>query len=427
MSQQLNPVNGGVVPQIKTTPTEVRLKVLSPQYIDVNNLHSRPTEWVPGGRPIYRRLPATSETYQINFFNIVSESNVVPGAEIDEIGYVFVPYGDSINGPTSIEVVASDNLECLLIKAGVIVWKYGKTKVLPTIVNLRVLDVLVGKYDVAYQLIYDDSPVEKLYEVSDFALTGQPLNITSSTDSVIGWRYPAVNAFLNTDTLFWKTSDSYYPSYAQPSSSYLQWESQLTSSYSKVTLRCPPNTAYTGTATLYYVNDGNFLEVETVSVSSNSKGQYFEFTVDSPSFQTGWKVSFSSLEISIQSITVSGLLTLSEPQASPSPRATLVIYPSGTLPKFITNSAGKQVKATYCHLAEIDVGSAYKLLDIVDTRYVIHRDYTPVADWLTKPFDSDLTNLYEQVTGYSTLWMGPSTCMKQEYIDLETDQVMVEA
>ena len=78
MSQTLTPTNGGVVTQVATTTeSQNRLKVVSPQYVVVNGLESRPTEWIPGGRPIYRRLPAASETYQINFFNVVTESNIV--------------------------------------------------------------------------------------------------------------------------------------------------------------------------------------------------------------------------------------------------------------------------------------------------------------------------------------------------------------
>jgi hypothetical protein len=425
MSQQLNPVTGGVTPKIQTAVTVSRLNVLSQQYITVNNLQSRPTEWVPGGRPIYRRLPGTSETYQINFFNVVSESNLVPGKGIEKVGYVYVPWGQSINGPTSVEVVASDNLGCLLIKAGALVWEYGKTTVLPTIIDLEVLDVLSGKYQLGYQLVYDDSPILNQYEVSDFVLTGQPLDITSSTDSVVGWRYPAVNAFLASDQKFWKNSDSFYPTYAQPTQSYIQWQSALTQAYSKLTLRCPSNTAYTGTATLYYVDGNNLSEVGEVGISSDSTGQYFEFTPPAPSLQAGWRVVFSSLDIAIESLTVSGLLTLETPQASPSPRASLVMYPYGTLPKTVTNAAGEEIPATYCILAEIDVSNTFTLLDIVDTREIIHRDYIPVADWLTKPFDGNLIDLYEQVSAYAPLWMAPPSCMKQEYAALEQNQVEV--
>ena len=431
MSQQLTPINGGVVPEIQTTTAQSRLNVLSPQYIEVKGLQSRPTEWVPRGRPIYRRLPATAETYQVDFFNVVNESNITGntfvGDAVEEVGYVYVPYGLSINGPFSVEVVTSDTKKDLLIKAGNIVWKYGKVEVLPTIVNMEVLDVLSGKYDVAYQLIYDDSPIPHLYEVSDFGLMGLPLNITASSDATIGWRYPAVNAFLNTSDNFWTNEDTYFPTYAQPSTAFLQWESELTQAYKKLVLRCPAGTAYSGTATLSYVNNSVLTPVGTVGVSSDTQGQYFQFDIEAPDLQTGWNVTFSSTSVSIQSITVTGAVTLLEPQAALSPRAALVMYSVGTLPKTVTNNQGEQVPAAYCLLAEVDVDANYTITRVQDTRSIIHRDFTPVADWLTVPFDDDLINLYEQVSGYSPLWMAPPTCMDQEYEKLTSDQIVVEA
>lgn len=431
MSQQLSPITGGVVPEIQTATAQAGLTVLSPQYLEVKDLHSRPTQWVPRGRPIYRRLPATAETYQVDFFNIVRESNIVGntfvGENIEEVGYVYVPYGLSINGPFSSEVVTSDSKRDLLIKAGAIVWKYGKVEVLPTIVNMEVLDVLSGKYDVAYQLIYDNSPIPNLYEVSDFALTGFPLTITGSTDATIGWRYPAVNAFLSGSDNFWANQDTYFPPYAQPSTAYLQWESELTHAYSKVVLRCPSGTSYSGTATLSYVNGSTLSPVVAAEVLSDTQGQYFQFDIESPNLQTGWNVTFSSPSISIQSVAVTGAVTMLDSQAALSPRVTPVMYPVGTLPKTVTNSQGEEIPATYCLLAEIDVDSTYTVTRIEDTRSIIHRDYTPVADWLTAPFDEDLINLYEQVSEYDTLWMAPPSCMGQEYQKLTSDQIIVEA
>ena len=424
MSQQLTPVNGGVQ-EIQTTTTQERLLVLSQQYIEVNNLESRPTQWVPGGRPIYRRLPATSETYQIDFFNIVPAANTAAVDEVQDIGYTFIPWGQGLNSGNSMYVGASESKKDLLIKGGTIVWKYGNTEVIPTIVNLPTLDVISGKYDLAYQLLFDDSPVQKLYSVEDFDLAGQPLTITASTDSVIGWRYPAVNAFLNTSTLMWKNTDTYLPSFANPTQSFLQWESDLASAYSKVVLRCPAGTAFTGTATFNYFDGTNYTFVETVSISSDSTGQLFEFNLD-PRFQTGWQIVFSSLDVAVQSITVTGVVTLLESQAAPSTRAVLVMYPKGTLPKTVVNSAGETIPATYCPLAVVDVSSNYSIEKIEDVRYIIHRDYTPVAEWLTKPFDEDLIDLYEQVSDYSPLWLTPSSCMKQEYLALNEDQIIVE-
>jgi len=415
MSQLLTPTGNGIIPEIQTTLRTSRINLLSAQYIESKNLKSRPTEWVPEGRPIYRRLPAISETYQIDFYNIVPESNVGPGY-IEEVGYVFVPWGESDLSSSSVRVNASESKGDLIISSGNLVWKQGKTFVYPALINLEVLEVLNGRYDLAYQLIYNDEPLPFQYSVTNFALTGLPLTITASTDLITGWRYPAVNAFLDTTTLNWSTEDSYYPSYAQPTSSYIQWESVLAQSYESVTLRCPTGTAYTGTATLYYVNSGVLSEVTSTAISSDTVGQYFTLPITSQVLQTGWRVEFSSVIISIQSITVSGVITLLERPSVPVPRASLVLYPSGTLP----------VGETFCSLAEITVNNDYQVTKLRDTRVVIRRDYTPVSDWLTKPFDIDLINLYEEVSIYPATWMTPPTAMKQEYAGLTQYRVIVE-
>jgi len=426
MSQQLTPIDKGVL-EVQTTTTQQRVNALSQQYVSANNLESRPTEWVPGGRPIYRRLPAVSETYQVDFFNLVPPANTAVAINgIQDIGYVYVPWGEGINGPISLEVVASNSFQDILIKSGTIVWRYGSCPIVPAIINIRELELVAGRYVIAYQLIYDDAPVQHLYYVEDFSLVGQPLKITSSTNSITGWRYVAENAFLNTNTLFWSTKDTYFPSYAQPSSSYLQWESDLSSAYSSVTLRCPPKTAYTGTATLSYVDGTNITTVAQTSIDADSDGQFFKFTIKEPVLQRGWLVEWSSADISIQNITVTGTVTQLTSTSGQAPLSTLVIYPENALPDTINDSSGNKIPATYCQLALIDVDSNYKLSDIVDIRYIIHRNYQPVADWLTQPFDKNLIDLYEQVSAYSELWMAPPVCMKQEYSTLEKEQIVVQ-
>jgi hypothetical protein len=73
------------------------------------------------------------------------------------------------------------------------------------------------------------------------------------------------------------------------------------------------------------------------------------------------------------------------------------------------------------------VNSSFEVENVEDLRTIIHRDYVPVADWVTKPFDMDLINLYEQVSEYPTLWMSPPRCMDQEYAGLTRYKIQVEA
>jgi hypothetical protein len=48
-----------------------------------------------------------------------------------------------------------------------------------------------------------------------------------------------------------------------------------------------------------------------------------------------------------------------------------------------------------------------------------------VADWLTKPWDNNLINLYEQVKDYAGLWMKPKTLLTQEYDALAQYDIVV--
>jgi hypothetical protein len=406
------------------------LKVLSAQYIQAKKLESRPTEWNGNGKPIYRRLPAVSEAYQINFYNVVANSNVVGntfvGEEIEEVGYVYIPIGNGYSGVGSLEVVLSENRKNLLINSGKIIWKNGSTELLPTIVNLPVLEVRSGSYDLAYQLSYDDAPAPLAYEVSDFSLAGQPLTITSSTDNVIGWRKKAVNAFLNSANLSWSNEDSFFPSSLQPSEAFLRWESEYVHTYSKIVLRCPTGTAYTGTASLYSVSNGGETLVESTNVQKDSTGQFFEFSPSGTVTSTTWTVRFSNPKVSIQSVTVSGILTLLSSFSTPTLRSVLVMYPEGTAPKTVKNSLDEDVPVTYCIIARVDTDDTSTVTGLEDKRSIINSDYTPVAEWLTTPFDEDLIDLYDQVSEYSSVWMDPQVAMKQEYQNLTKKQVTVE-
>lgn len=436
MSQQLVPVSGGTG-RVETTVTPLDPFVLSVQYIKANKLESRPTEWVPDGRPIYRRLPAVSETYQIDFFNVVPVPNTaVRIDDIEKIGYVFVPWGESINGPTSMEVSASANGRDIIIKGGNLVWEFGTNPVIPVLINVEEVGITSGKYTVAYQLIYDDSPIVNQYYVEDFNLSGYPLDILGSTDVVPGWRYPAVNAFLNTN-VSWKNLDTYFPSYAQPTESYIAWLSELSSAYSKIIVRCPsdficPTNVY---AELSYWSGTDWVVEIRSYVKSDSNGLYFELIPSNPIFKNGWRIDWfagniddivptSYLDISVQSIAVTGTVNLLTKPSNPSTRASLVAYPENLLPKTVKNSEGVDVPATYCKLANVDIDNKFQVIDVQDLRFIIHRDYVPVADWLTKPFDDDLINLYEQVSDYAELWMSPPACMKQEYASL-TDKLII--
>jgi hypothetical protein len=402
VTQLLTSVNNGVI-DVQTTTNTTGVRQLSRQYVTANDLENRPTEWTTGGRPVYRRLPSVSPTYQIDF-------------EADgQIGYVFIPWGEGIFGPTTAEVVATETKTGIFVWGGNIIWDKGRTPLVPTLVDFAVLDVPPGRYLCGYELFYNDDLFEAVYTVEDAALTGEELTVTSSTDTVVGWRYPVVNAFLNNSTRFWKNNDSFFPVYSQPTAAYFSWSSVLGSAYSSVTVRCPDNTVVTGTATFSYVLNSVVTEVSTVSVSSDDIGQYYTFEVVLPSFQTGWRVDFSDLSVSIQSITVTGQITQMRRPSGPTPKAALSLYPSLSAP----------AESVFCSLAYVEVGKLYEVKEIDDVRDIVHRNFEPVADWLTVGWDEEFTSLHDTIKNFASTWMAPPTALKGEYLDLEIDGVIL--
>lgn len=421
MSQYLNPASGGVQKVVTTVEPQGPF-LASKQYTRAKRLEPRPTEWVVGGRPIYDRLPSVGEVYRTFFF------------ADGEVGYVYIPFGVSWEGPDSLYVSVSDTKQDLVLRGGQIVWKYGTNVVPPALINIPILDLTQGRYLLCYQMVIDDAPRPQQYNVEDFYLTGQPLNITASTDGVNGWRYPVVNAFFDGTSLSWHNQDSFFPDFVQPTESWIAWESELASAYSSLTLRCPSGTVHPSTtsAVLSYWNGIAWQPWADTMISSDTAGQFFTISLESPGFQTKWRIDFENfstglpyLPINIQSIQVSGIVTLMRRPSEPLVTSALAIYPENLVPKTIENSLGEAVPAIHCRIALFDTNEKAEIIRVIDERLIVNRDFKPVADWLTRPFDENLTDLYEQVKGYATLWMNPVDCMKQEYALLTEDLVVV--
>ena len=410
MSQTLTPINGGTT-KIQTTPSSVSIQYLSPQYIKTKSLESQPTQWVPGGRPIYNRLPAVSQTYRTDF-------------NYDENkGYVLTSPGESINGPQTLQLLSSEDKKFLIVKGGAIVWKYGQTAVEPVIIDVKAVGLQSTRYFIGYQLYYDNAPIAGQYEVSDFYLGGLPLTINSSTDLVKGWRYSPASAFIESSRI-WRNKDSYLPVYAQPASAYLSWESAL-AAYSKIVLRCPSGANFTGQASLSYKVGDSWSFVQTVSIQSDSTSQYFEFTVDSPSFQEGWKVSWTDLSIQVEEIKVSGIVTVQTQPSTYVPQSNLVAWPANTVPSSFKNSQGDDIPLIFCGLGYVDVNNLSEVERITDIRETVNVGFEPVSDWLTKPWDDNLIENFEQVSDYANLWMNPQEAMRQEYSALSKDSIQI--
>jgi len=437
MSQVLVPVKNssgveGLTPVIITAPFISRSVTLSEEYRIIRKLFVSKTEWVVGGRPIYRRLPAVGEAYQVDFF--------ADGG----IGYTYIPLGNDQFGAGSMYVAVSEDLRSLLIYDGVIVWEEGTTFVLKAVINFEEIGLQSGRFLVAYQQIYNADPEPLPFEVTDFSLAGLDFDVNDSASAVFlstekpnpnAWPYPGEYAFLPEGAgLSWKNFLSPVnetpqstagvrpglPETYNPILAYLTWSSPLPWKLDTIVLRTPlkfnlPN------ASLYFKQNGEWTLIQTASVSSDATGFYWVFsTNDIP--QNEWKVEWPEYtKIKIESITVSGILYINTKPTTERTRAQLAIYPTNLIPEDVYLCRLAIINVNDFEIQKNDRGE----LLVEDIRNISNRDYEPVANWLTEFFDENLTNLQQEVKYYAPGYMAPPTLLIDAYLGLEKYDIKV--
>jgi len=417
MSQELTPIptsSGtiGLTPQITTTTQVNKPQYLSAPYKAVKNLELQPTQWVPGGRPVYGRLPAASAQYQLEFF--------ADGG----VGYVLIPPGGDQFGPGSLYVNQSENLEVLLIENGAIVWEQGTTSVYKMFIDMRQLGVQDGRYLVGYQLLYDDLPEPLPFQVADFSLAGQDFTVTDSAsrafnqseDEANPWPFPGQNLFVpGSRGLEWKNYTDFInrvpgpnngvepgiPEYEQPILASVEWASKFPWKLNTIKLRTkllndvPPCSLYVGVDN----PENPWALVQTNAAQKDTTGYYWEFGTDMVP-QKAWKLEWpDGTKVNAYDLTVSGVLFIETRPSTARARAQVCIYPTNRIPD----------DETLCRLAIISVDN-FKIarkpggeLWKDDIRSIITRDYEPVANWLTQYWDKQLTEMKSKVDS----WLPP--------------------
>lgn len=428
MSQTLTPLDGGREQILVNNFSPDGGGYLSEQYTVVRNLKPIPTEWGARGRPIYDRLPAASERYKVDFG--YDKANA----------YTYIPRGQGYTGIVSMVVEATEDRKYLIVQGGSIAWEYGTIRTIPVVIGIEEVGMGSASYLIAYQLYYDDSPKPLQFEVSDFSLSGFKMDIRSNTDSVTGWRYTPQYAFTGSPNpeINWSNYDPKFPSYA--GGAELSWQLSAPCSFSKIRLTCPQKTSFTGTASLYYMscsdeNPGEFCENPnwtyagdtsvSEDVSNGVKTQFYEFNLSSPIVCKGWKVEWSDSKVSVNRVSVSGIITLSKKPASLTTNYALVAYPMNSIPTKFTNSEGKEVPLILCKLAQVDIDSAFRVTKVQDLREVVYNSFEPIAEWLTRPWDENLMSLYNIFSNFQGYWMTPSVALKHEYKTLGDNGVEV--
>ena len=441
MSQNLTPVPSstgvvGISPQLTTTVNPQRVKLLSEQYKQAKGLRAQPTEWNPVGRPIYGRLPAASEQYQLDFF------------EEGGKGYVLIPRGNDQFGPGSLYVNQSENRDVLLIEDGVIVWEEGTTPIYKTFVDFREVGVEDGRYLICYQLIYDDAPEPLPFQVEDYCLAGLDFNANDSSsenfrrsdDVADPWPFPGINLFAQaSDDLNWQNFIDLVnrtpgaqagikpgmPDYEQPVASWVEWESALPWKLNTIKIRTDAveNVPACSLSVASSDSDEPWELVQQQEAKRDGTGFYWEFQTDLVP-QKKWRLDWGfNVRTSATQLTVSGLLYIATKPTAPRPRAQLAIYPTNLVPE----------DESLCRLAIISVDN-YQIpyrpngeLFKDDIREIISRDYEPIADWLTQYWDEQLVSLWEDVKEFTPRFMAPPTLLGYSYLSLEKVGISIDS
>jgi hypothetical protein len=422
MSQALVPLNGGIKDiVIRSSAPGI---FLSKQYISQFGLNPRPSEWLTTGRPIYDRLPSASQNYKKVY------------EEGDYEAFVYIPYGESELGRSSLSVVSSgEDNEFLVIQSGSVVWKNGTIPVNPTIINLEELGMWNTKYLLAYRMYFDNSPRVFQYEVEGFSLVGQDLAVNSSTDGLSGWRYTSDFAFTGLESRPWSNLDSEFPGSNGPA--FLEWQTPYPNSLSRITLKCPPGFEPKGVATLKRMvcqtqaEEGSYCYDYTWEFEASAEPKFddriahYEFLIQEPTPQTGWRVDWDEEDLKIYQISVDGILSLKRKPEEGISVCELVAFPENAVPAEVDLGEGGSVRATYCNLALVDVNKDFKVEKISDLRQIVKVDYTPISDWLTQPWDGNLSDLFKKFSNFTELWMSPVSAMKSEYEGLNEKSIQV--
>jgi len=440
MSQELTPIatTDGVIglsPQLTTAVFNSKPQYLSPQYKKAKELKVSPTQWVPGGRPIYRRLPASSEQYQLDFF--------ADGG----IGYALIPAGGDQFGAGSLYVNQSENLETLLIESGVIVWEEGTNSVYKTFLNFREVGVEDGRYLVCFQLLYDDLPEPLPFQVTDYSLAGLDFNVidsgsfafNASSDTANPWPNPGSYLFMpSTSELDWRNYlDTVnrvpgaqagvkpgIPEYDQPLLAYVEWESQLPWQLNtikirtKLTYNIPPCSLYLSSDE--GASDPWFI-VQTTEAQEDANGFYWEFQTSYVA-QTKWKLEWpNESKVNAYGLTVSGVLFIETRPSTARARTQLALYPTNLVPKDVSLCRLAIISVDNFKIARKPTGELFK----DDTRSIVTQDYEPLANWLTEYWDERLINIWEKTKTFTPGFMAPPTLLKTSYYDLEVKGIDV--
>lgn len=365
-------------------------------------LHIRPTPTVWGYetlRPIYNRLPAVEEAYQVGF-------------EQDQARVYIDPKKKRSVGIGTLEVTRDeDNFGILRVQNGTITWRKGSIEVQPITVDTNRLNAGAGLQVGVYQLVYkivpnnavDTSPIPGYSEtiVKNSLLSDAYLEFSSSDLAFPFYDYYAVSTVHPEDS--WRPSlNGDAGSYENGASFNLDFGSSVKTEQLKVVADASlPSTAI---GALYSSDNGIKWDLQFQALARNNRWT-FEISKTRNQYL---KTFFWDGKVSIENFEFTGSAFIEDRRVS---EDLSTVVP-------VVQSLYEAVEGEYIMLATFEVKSVGSVTQLRDRRSVSYNKYQPVASWLTQFQDDNLRCLFDDVTKYDTMYMGPMTSSYHIYEEM---------
>ncbi len=389
---------------VKTTPYitgTVKPKVPSEEALKVLNLKPVPTVWGwETGKPIYERLPAISQQYQL-------------GYDYDQAYAYIEPQFGTMVGPGSLQPVLDiDDFSILNVNTGVITFKYGNVETVPLNINVTTLNngrgLEDGEYQVGFLLTYgEDTSLSAvlgfdLAKGVDTLLSDAAIHFNASEETFEHPDFYALNDLVS--QTWWPIKTTLAGPYETGSWFALDFRIPVVAE----DFRVVADSATTPEAKLglYYSNDA-IIWYKSDQVNPID-GEWNAQALSPTAAHRYWRTFFWDGSASIAQIYYTGEAFFPDNR------------PLGKWAKATpyVDSLYEQQEGDYYLVASFTVKNDL-ITQLTDQRRVIDRKYEPVSEWLTSFQDLRLRCLFEDVEHYAERYLAPPTSDFNFYQDLD--------
>ena len=384
---------GYVVPKV---PSEEALKVL--------NLEPVRTVWGwDTGKPIYERLPAISQQYQL-------------GYDKDQAYAYIEPQFGTMLGPGSLEPgILESDFSMLVVESGTITWKKGQVEVTRLEIDVSTLDngkgLLPGEYQVGYLLTYDktaetsDVPGFGLAYVSDGTLADAAVNFGSDREGEAHPDYYALTDW-RPETAWWPDNIAAAGPYEEGCWFTIDFQASVLAEHFRIT----PDPELPATAKLAVYHSDDAIIWHECTQAQPANGEWNAILSEEHKHRY-WRLFFWDGEASISEIYYTGEAYFPDNRSAA----------DWTIATPYLDGKYEDVPGDYYLIAEFTVGDERTITELGDQRRTIDRKYEPVAEWLTSFQDLQLRCQFENIERYAELYMAPPTSDFHFYQELDTN------